>query len=706
MYFFWLKIQPGFLIKNLMAALILLTALNARAQKKWDGEGMDGQWTTAVNWSDDLVPESNDSIILDHSIVPGSYKVWLPPGNTGIAVNKIFINPGAGADSIYLIIPQNNTASPALTIGSGGLKLSEGACLINASGALNGTAISVADSIYLENGSVLVHQSKNAHAAYVGRLSRQTGTEKGLFVFDVPGTASYTISLSNRVYGSLHLLSAASVTGRTYVSSGVNKSIIRGDLLIGEKVNYSLDYAGTIEINGGLMVDGMLNLDNDSNNNRVILGGNLFCRGLITETSAGVPTIECSGSSLQMIEVAGRIQNQVALRLNNPAGILLKKNLSLPHSLELKNGPLFTHDSALLIIDSTCMLLADSLHLTAFINGPVRVKGLQQRDRFLFPVGKQGKMRWLSLKDTDGEVTVEYFRNNPQSFSTVLDTALSHLSALEYWRIKPTANSHGIVQLSFDDLLSGGVTDLFSLRVARLKNNRWENAGNLSTTGSAGASGTVTSQSITMNPDEWEYLALASSQSAQNPLPIQYTVNYQVFRDYVEFGLLMNKPPEIEVGRGNLVLEWSEGGSGFHKVESVQVMPDNNGFRIKTERPGQDGYFRIRTMRSPENEWLSDIFPVKGRQKGRLESSGNRFMIRLAGRGLNEIWVKVEASPPVPVRLFLIDMKGKIVCEKLVIPATGNQIVSLQIGHLASGIYRVFGVSSSLRTTPVNFFKP
>ncbi len=694
MYFFWLKIQPGFLIKNLMAALILLTALNARAQKKWDGEGMDGQWTTAVNWSDDLVPESNDSIILDHSIVPGSYKVWLPPGNTGIAVNKIFINPGAGADSIYLIIPHSNTAIPALTIGSGGLKLSEGACLINASGALNGTAISVADSIYLENGSVLVHQSKNAHAAYVGRLSRQTGTEKGLFVFDVPGTASYTISLSNRVYGSLHLLSAASVTGRTYVSSGVNKSIIRGDLLIGEKVNYSLDYAGTIEINGGLMVDGMLNLDNDSNNNRVILGGNLFCRGLITETSAGVPTIECSGSSLQRIEVTGRIQNQVALRLNNPAGILLKKNLSLPHSLELKNGPLFTHDSALLIIDSTCMLLADSLHLTAFINGPVRVKGLQLRDRFLFPVGKQGKMRWLSLKDADGEVTVEYFRNNPQSFSTVLDTALSHLSALEYW------------QLSFDDLLSGGVTDLFSLRVARLKNNRWENAGNLSATGSAGASGTVTSQSITMNTDEWEYLALASSQSAQNPLPIQYTVSYRVFRDYVEFGLLMNKSPDVEVVRGNLALEWSKGRTGFQTVESVQVIPENTGFRIKTARPGQDGYFRIRTMGSPENEWLSDIFPVKGREIARQELSGNRFMIRLAGQGLNEIWIKVAASPPAPVRLFLIDMNGNIVCEKSVIPVTGNQMVSLQIGHLPSGIYRVFGVSSSLRTNPVNFFKP
>src|SRR6185503_2597933 len=74
------------------------------AQIKWDGGGGDGLWTTAANWSGNMVPTSLDNVVLDNAYVSGNYIVTLPPGTTSTTIRSVSISPGAGY-SIELVLP-------------------------------------------------------------------------------------------------------------------------------------------------------------------------------------------------------------------------------------------------------------------------------------------------------------------------------------------------------------------------------------------------------------------------------------------------------------------------------------------------------------------------------------------------------------------------------------------------------------------------
>jgi hypothetical protein len=239
----------------------LLITLIAAAQKKWDGGGGDGLWATATNWSDDILPISTDDILLDNSILPGNYSVQLPV--VAVTISRLRVLPLVPA-SINIVLPSSNIMIPALTVGAGGIIIGSNAIFTNASGGSPGTAIVVSDSIYINNGGRFVHASSNGHASYISKLSRANGTENGIFEFDVPGAASYTISLAGRTYGNLELSSDAAGATKSYLSNGSTNALIRGDCRINAGVNYSLDFTGELIIKGQLLNYGSFNLASGS----------------------------------------------------------------------------------------------------------------------------------------------------------------------------------------------------------------------------------------------------------------------------------------------------------------------------------------------------------------------------------------------------------------------------------------------------------
>ena len=153
----------------------------------------------------------------------------------------------------------------------------------------------------------------------------------------------------------------------------------------------------------------------------------------------------------------------------------------------------------LITMSSAATVESDTLNLDTYIDGPVRKLGLAGQSVCYFPVGKENRLRWVKLRDASGDYTVEFFKGDPLSLGKVLDTALDHLSAIEYWSIRSTANAQASFVLSFDNVNSGGVTNPGDLRVALLKEGRWLNAGNTATTGTAGSSGSVTSDVQNLN---------------------------------------------------------------------------------------------------------------------------------------------------------------------------------------------------------------
>jgi hypothetical protein len=233
----------------------------------------------------------------------------------------------------------------------------------------------------------------------------------------------------------------------------------------------------------------------------------------------GMPFLELNGAERQAIAMAGHVLNQVGFRVNNPKGSLLSMPLELPGRLEMFKGSIFSSSSALLILDAGSTIAIDSSRLTGtYIDGPLRKLGLNQEDHFLFPVGKDGNLRWLEIKGGIGNYTVEYMHQNPVSIGNLVGPGLAHISKLEYWNVfaDGPANQQAKIELSFASVQSGGITDPNYLNVAKFQSVQWEDAGHSAITGNL-IQGSVLSSDLDFSANNY---TLASVLDLENPLPL------------------------------------------------------------------------------------------------------------------------------------------------------------------------------------------
>ncbi len=512
-------------LRRLLLFVVLLCVHHiAWPQATWNGWAGDGLWATAGNWVAGHLPLPTDDVLLDNNIVSGNYSVVLPDSLVAVTVRSITIAPLSGK-TIQLIIPVTNTATPAFTTtGPGyGINISAGGLLTNASGSSGGAAIVVSDSIRIASGGQYTHNSRSSHATLVTQLSRMPGTEKGVFKFDVPG-GGYTFASTNRVYGTLQLSAAASGGIQTYATSAANPLTIAGDLIIEEGVTVNMAVTAATTIRGNyLQRGGVFNLSSQPSSNTVHIQGDFMQdAGAITETSTGSPSIELNGNNSQQVKVSGHITNNVGFAINNPAGIVLLSNLSLPYKLSLLNGIVHTQ-AFVLTLQAGCSLLADSLSNNSFISGAVRKEGLFASAHFLLPVGSGSTQRWMALNNATGNYMVRFYKVDPNVLAAGTGTGIQHISTVEYWSVVPDTipAPAAAIELSFNNVNSGGVTDLSALRVAQLVSGTWVNKGNTGTTGTAGGNGSVSSEPATVFDPVINYFTLASSNAAQNPLPVK-----------------------------------------------------------------------------------------------------------------------------------------------------------------------------------------
>lgn len=482
------------------------------SQIKWDGGGGDGRWSTAANWSNDVLPTALDDVVLDNTFIFGNYSV---EADAVISIRSLSIRPAVNHD-IILVLPATNTAVPAFTVNN--IIIDNGGVLRNASGADSGQPLIITDSLHINNGGRFIQNTERSHAALVTALSRAPGTEEGIFEFDLPG-ASNTISLSGRYFGKLVLSSNAMPGIVNYTATGTNGITIRSDLEVGEGVTLSMNMSDTLFIHRDLVQQGgTINLGNSNRVLTTVIVRHLLqsSTGSILKTGTAIPEIIMQGSVPQVIDCQGNIQNQIVFTINNANGVTLNNNLSLPFLLQLKKGILNTSLVNLLTLLPGCRIQADSLSAASYINGPVRAAIESFTSHYLLPVGKGNTMGWLALKNAYGHFTAEYFNSDPHLFSDSNGTGINHISSGEYWTIDadefplPSAQ----VELAFKAGSSITVTDMNHLRIASLQNEIWTNAGNTAFTGTAGSQGSVTSEQIDNWNDGPNYFTLASAMPA------------------------------------------------------------------------------------------------------------------------------------------------------------------------------------------------
>jgi hypothetical protein len=672
----------------LLFILILMIVTCGQAQRKWVG-GQGSAWDNPLNWEPAGSPVMTDDILLDNSQQTGDYAVTLPVN--AVTISSIAIMPAA-ATVIKLVLPAANLASPALTLTSTGdaLLLNRGAVFQNASGLSSGQSLRIAGKLRINNGGTYIHNTRSAHANdVVARLSTEDGTEEGVFEFDIPA-ASSTISLSNRVFGKLKL-SAITYSGSVaYSGGGSNPVTVRSDLEIGERVSFSIGFSSIFSIKRNLVqAGGAFNISNDNNASTVVIGGDILqTGGVITETGVAQPVIWLNGTGRQQLQFAGGITNQVTLRCDNISGVVLTTPLALPFRLQLRRGILHANSNALLTLLPGCELEADSVS-TSFVNGPLRREGLSRSPHVLFPVGNESKMRWLALKNATGNFTVSYKQENPNDMSAVMAEGIDHISSLETWIIDGEGEqAEAMVELSFDNMHSGGVTDLQTLRVAQLQiDGQWKNRGNTATTGSAGAAGSVTSEPVIVFDQRERFFTLASSVSNENILPR----NAILFTGRKEGRAVRFDAKNISaLSIDELVLQAATDKTNFREVNRNFVSAAANRLSFVYHPQRRENYFRMQVILKGGSSFLSRVVYINADEDSRLY--GN---VSVKGEQLVLRW---HSEKNEELKIHLHDMLGRVLMIKKERVKQGENNIMFQRIPLSKGMYIISVVSGDDRT--------
>ena len=681
--------NKGIIICSIILIIFFPAFLKAEV-KIWSGLGGDSNWSNPLNWTDRSLPLSTDDVLLDNRNVPLSFTILLP--DVVVIVKTLIINPSPGRN-IEVILPSSNINANAFTVtGPGyGIELHDGAIFRNISGISSGESLQIADSIIIYDGGRYIHQTRGSHANNILKfLSTASGTEQGIFDFDVP-RASYTISVSNRIYGCLELHSTAFGNSVNYTCTGANPLLVRGNLRIGANVSMSMDLSG---INGNIQVEGdfiqeggRLNLASGNGDNSVLrIQGDLYQSpsAIITETSNGNPWLELNGVRMQEIDMSGLILNQVGFRINNSAGSELRQPLTLPWKLELNRGEIISTIDAMLTLDTVCSIIIDSSRLTeSYIAGPLRKLGLNQLDHFLFPVGKDKNLRWLELKNPSGNYTVEYFHQDPASIGTVLENGLDHISKLEYWKVIADGelNDKAKIELSFSSVQSGGVTDPEHLNVAKFQSGKWEDAGHETSTGNF-IQGSVISGDIDFAAIDY---TLASTLNMENPLPMtMIKMDVKEISEKPVFNWTIESP--VTPDHFDLYEETSG-----HPILIANIMAINQqknySWTYNNPLAIGDHYFRIRMVDIHRNEYEGNIvfFKMDGRNilfnwLGMNNSSGSSQLL-------------IQSDQRDELKYEISSVQGKIVKRGAMKLAEGRNYLPLGEEIISRGVYIFYAIN-------------
>lgn len=669
---------------------------------QWDGEGADGLWNTAANWSGDIIPTVADDVILNNVFVSGTYTVNLPPGTDSVLIRSLTIT-AAGSNFITLILPAVNIANPGLSVkGSGdAIILEKGAIIQNSSGAADGQGIALVGSLRINNGARYIHRTSRGSASIVSQLSTVAGTELGVFEYDVP-TSSYTLSLSGRTYGTLELTSIINPGTNTYSGTGASPLTIRGDLKINTGAVFSISMSADVVINGNyLQADiSTFNLQTAANNNKVRVNGDIQVLGTITESGTGLPTLELTGAASQTIAIHSIINN-VTLIINNASGAVLQSPVGISYRLQLIIGKIKTTSVNLITLADNAVCTGGSSG--SFIDGPLRKVG---DDDFDFPVGKGGIFSPIGIS-AGGNVTdiftAEYMRANPQSTSglgNVFQLPIDHISYVEYWKLTRDAGTSAknvrltVTAFSF-------ATQSTGLLVSSYNGTQWTSEGGTGfiagPTSPPYLTGTFSSVNMT---NSFNAFAIGSTDNVHvNPLPVE---------------LISFNATKVNGGRIGLSWQLADYPSVLTKIE-IQAAAADYVFKTVAERKAnaqvriyQDTLDKQTVLHRYYRLKITDESGVISYSKVVAIIEGN-MDFKIISLSPNPVSSKsllyVVSDLEQPITILIVDMQGRLVRRKEQRLVMGKNSMLLTLDDLAGGVYQLIILNDSRKKCTIRFVR-
>ena len=672
-------------MKSFLLGIALFLFYSARTQIKWDGGGNGTSWSDNLNWVGDVLPGAGDSVLLDNSSRNGNYIVLLPNGSVTIVSMSILPFPG---NSIRVVLPSSNLLMTNAFVATGpgyGLLIGDGGVFQNSSGSTSGTVLTVADSIRVSDGGSYIHNSRSGHASLVTILSRAPGTENGTVEFDVPLAGSYSVSISNRVYGNLVFSAVAAGGVKTYFSNGSNPFIIRGNWQIKPGVNYSIDLNDTVFVKGNFNQQSasFFNLASSTNNTILYLEKDIAIDAF-TKIGTGLPQVHIAGNSNQHITQTGMMSNQIDWIMNNAAGAILLTNLSLPANLIMQAGHITIGGKSLtvhnIINGSPAAFIVTNdtgyLKILNIANGPVN-----------FPVGptagSYNPVRITNGGGIDFSVRVNQGINPSVAFpSSGIDRT---------WHIKTSTDPLLPVTIAFQYGASDanpGCPPAGNMELLKYVPSAWN---------------VITNNLIVSGPDP--YSVSANINSFNTPFALgrngAWVLALKLIRfDVIKSGNTISFNWELASCCSQAVrfeIEESDDGKKFYKIGAVQANSTDRYYHYDQRLKQGIMFYRLRMIDEPGIISYSRVVTI-------FNGKDRISIISLTPGVISSIaTVNIISSTSERMQMVITDRTGRMVkiqTEQLV---AGNNAIQVNCNKLGTGIYQVTCFTSQTKSNTLRF---
>ncbi len=498
----------------------------------WDNTSSDGLWLTASNWDGDVIPGSEDDVIIDNT-VPGSFTVLLN-GSTSQTVKTLVIGQDGG-NTITLNITNSNSTPLAISGTGTALNVNQDGVL-TLNGTTGGISMSGSGNVNFDNSSVLnittgTGIATSGTVTYGASSTVNIAANSGLTAssygnLNLSATSASLSSGTLTVQGNLQITSGSTtfsltsilnVTGTTSISNGASLDLTgTGSRTFTGAVTNNGDFnisgsSGTITINGAYTGTGTLDATGANPaisfnstfgptgsttfgsqslifNNTITLNGGVFTPSSNTDLQNGVTTFTFNGGSIgsttgrplvfdksngsQTIAVTSGGGAFQELTINNSNNVSGSNNFSVNGILTLTSGTLAMGANTLTLGTSGSNL--GTLSGTGTISGSfARWFAASTVSNVRFPLVSGGSDRLVNLSytaaPTAGTVTASFISSSPGDGGlNITDGAYTISTITNDGYWSVTSSNGGTYSLDLNAPGFGGITNDASVQFLHL----------------------------------------------------------------------------------------------------------------------------------------------------------------------------------------------------------------------------------------------
>lgn len=479
-----------------------------------------------------------------------------------------------------------------------------------------------------------------------------------------------------------NILTPPGTSGSPYILKGSLKIINTN----GKELRFCSNTAGFLQINGNLEIGTgtKFSLTGGSAAGTVYLKGNLLGNGEITEGgSATTCDLVFNGTSTQTASF-NTITNDSRFTINNPAGLTVTTNWTLPNSTNarilLTDGNVDMGTNLLDIQRPSALALSGGT-LNSHIIGRLR-RATNSSSTYLFPVSKSAtEVASIKLNPIGATATayeVEFFRPNAYNRLAQADPLVKNAGDY-YWNItRVSGTENADLTVRYDLMQTGNINSEADLRILHWNsiNSNWDNLGG------SGAGSEIFVNGVS------DFSPFTLGTVGATPLPV-HLFSFSGFR-----AASVNKLSWTTASENNnagFEVQRSIDGRTYEPIGFVHSLAANGNSSAQLNYSFTDAtaggpkhYYRLKQMDVDGRGKMSSIVLIRSEKSLGLSIAG---AYPNPANGTLNIWI--ESPQKTNASVQIVDAGGRVAASQNNMVQEGASNIPIDLTRLSAGVYVV-----------------